>query len=281
MGVFDLFGFSPFNKNRPMIKLMDFLNNPSGKSSSMFAKREEIKKNLNFRYNKLLSKHKSFNFNIIEEDEHYYFLFKIPSESFDELFYDVVLEFVPDDEDVKKLNSINEYSMNFFSNSPHMLFTYTYVLKENNLIIEFLEDLEKYSKTALKERPKVRNPIEMFGFEKSCYFAALFIYMNKFNRKNEIAKKLLKLSKLSKEKLYKTIKSQEQKLFEYNNLKKQKQNEKRINRLKNKASKPIDKITYSSKKSSEAKKEKLGINNKKINKPINKKINKPINRRKV
>lgn len=219
MSLFDL-NFPLFN-NKIQITLHQFLQNPTGKKSSVFARREFIKHDLNRRYDSLINKYKDFYHKIYKDNESYYFHFKIPSETFEGLLYDVVLEFVPDDEKFIAFKSIQEYSMHFFSNSPHMTFTYTYVLKQGGVTIDALETAQKYSKIALTTPPKVTNPVEIFGFEKSCYYAAIYIDRHKIIDKDVIEKQLEDLTVGSVIKFYNSIKSQNQKILEYNKLKKE------------------------------------------------------------
>jgi len=115
----------PILRGRTIISLKQFLQNPTGRGSSMMGKREEIKKNLQARYYELLKKHKGFRYVIYQDGDNYLFYFKIPSETYDELLYDVVLEFIPVNINPKTESYIREYSMNFYSNSPHMTFTYS------------------------------------------------------------------------------------------------------------------------------------------------------------
>jgi hypothetical protein len=121
--------------------------------------------------------------------------------------------------------------MDFFSNSPHMTFTYTYVLKHNNILVPFLEC--KCSKEALRKPPKVTNPVEMFGFEKTCYYACKYINERKLYDKKTIERYATSFNYNLKKQLLDSIAHQESKLLEYNNLKKQAADKKRKEREKN------------------------------------------------
>jgi hypothetical protein len=219
----------PIFNSRSIITLHQFLTNPTGSRSSFVGKNKEIKENLNMRYKNILSKNNGKLYNEIYYDNKghtYWFYFKIPSETFDELYYDVVLEFVPDKREYENNSLIEDYSINFFSNSPHMMFTYTYVLKENKITVPSLEKAKKYSKTALTKKPKVTNPVQIFGFEKSCYYACKYIDDNKLYKK-ELINKNLKIIKTNKDiiNFYNSIKSQEAKFEEYTKLKEKKKKE--------------------------------------------------------
>jgi len=216
-----LLNFPIFN-NRTIVTLDQFLSNPTGKGTSMMAKRENIKKDLESRYYKLLknsTKNGNFTYKVYIDKDSYFFWFKIPSETYKEIYYDVVLEFLPEDKKQEKFTTINDYSMNFFSNSPHMMFTYTYVLNEEHLLVEMLKST-KYSKEALKHRPKVTNPYEMFGFEKSCYYAAMYIKEKKLYNKTDIARNATEITKTTRLELLNSIMSQESKFLQYETVKK-------------------------------------------------------------
>lgn len=224
-----LVNFPIFN-NRTIITLDQFLTNPTGKGSSMMARRDKIKDDLSNRYYKMLKENGGkLNYRVYIDDNEYIFYFKIPSETFKDLYYDVVLEFVCHEKKFSKFSTINDYSINFFSNSPHMTFTYTYVLNENGLLVSFLRNI-KYSKYALTHRPKVTNPIEIFGFEKSCYYACMYIDQLKLWNKSTIEKNATKITRSTRMDLINVIKSQEQKSAEYDMLKKKEADKKRKER---------------------------------------------------
>ena len=126
----------PFLHSRAQIYLDNFINNPQGKYSSYGGKRESIKKDLAERYVKILQKNNGeliYRIFYNEKTKNYFFYFKIPSETFEKFYYDVVLEFVLEDKKFENSSTIYDYTMNFFSNSPHMMMTYTYVLKRMKL----------------------------------------------------------------------------------------------------------------------------------------------------
>lgn len=218
----------PIVGSRSIITLDNFINNPTGKGSSMMGKRENIKKDLAVRYSNILQKTSGvLNYQIFTDknDEHYYFYFKIPSETFNDLFYDVVLDFQCDDKKYLKFTTIADYSINFFSNSPHMTMTYTYVLNQNRIIVPFLKS--KYSSDALNNAPKVRNPVEMFGFEKTCYYAALYIRDNRMYEKAFLRQHAVKFDSVSKNKILNSVMSQDHKFIQYQELKRKQSNEKK------------------------------------------------------
>lgn len=197
-----------------IITMNDFLTNPTGKSSSSFARRDLIIADLEVRYDKLI-KIKPIKIDMYRDKDTYIFYFRIPSEKFTKkLFYDVVLEFIPPSSNSSTIKTINNYRMKMFSNSPNFMFTYAYVYNKDNNLVTFLKS--KISSKALKEPPKVKNPQMSYGFEKSVYFALLYLKRNKLYLKSS----LLSVNKIPNRPLIKNkIKSSKDKLDEYNKIK--------------------------------------------------------------
>lgn len=163
-----------------------FLQNPTGPYSAFFGKRENIKQDLNSRFYTLLgnTKNKDFDCRTYKKDNAYYFHIKIPSEKYKTILYDVVIKLVPQDTAVLMENTLKNYNLQFFSNSPAFVYTYAYVSKKDKLLLPFLE--KKLNKQALTKPPTVKNPIEIYGFEKSIYFALLYIEYKNYHIKSAI-----------------------------------------------------------------------------------------------
>jgi hypothetical protein len=194
-----------------VLTLHSLLTNPTGKHTAYMSSRARIIEDLQYRYAKLINKYKKFEFKIYKKSKDYVFIFKIPSETHDDFFYDVVIEFTPSVKDTEKDRTLNRYQLHLFSNSPNFTFTYTYVLNKNDILVKFMKP--KCSPEALKDAPKVRNPVEAYGFEKSCYYACHFIKDMGLTNKFDIDQNLFLFSQ---GKLMRTIASQEDKLKEYN-----------------------------------------------------------------
>lgn len=163
-------------QNIGALTIKQLLQNPTGKFSAYMARRDKIIKDLDDRYRLLMSKVQKVNFKIYKVKKDYLFHFQIPSEEFpNNLYYDVCVLFCWENE-VKDDKTISEYKLKLFSNSPNFMFTYTYALEQNDMIIPFLKS--KCSRLALTQAPTIRNPIEVYGFEKSIYFACRYIMDN-------------------------------------------------------------------------------------------------------
>ena len=171
-------------QNIEPLNIKQLLQNPTGKYSAYMARRDRTIEDLNNRYLKLLSTSKNFSFKVYKNKEDYIFHFIIPSEEMPlNLTYDVVIQFCANEE-VKDEKTINNYILKIFSNSPNFMFTYTYALDQNKMIVPFLRT--KCSKLALTQAPTLKNPIEVYGFEKSIYFACRYIVDNNLTHKFDL-----------------------------------------------------------------------------------------------
>jgi hypothetical protein len=190
------------------------LQNPSGPYSAYFARRDLTIRNLEERFHKIMKDAKDFKYEIFKNKNDFIFYFKIPSETYEKLFYDVVLQFSPISEQSVSDLSLNNYSVKLFSNAPNFLFTYAYVYNQDGILIDFLK--KKISEKALNEPPNIKNPIQSYGFEKSVYFALLYIKIHRLNIKSAI---LSKSKKLDVKDLVKAVDDTDEKLKQYNRAK--------------------------------------------------------------
>jgi hypothetical protein len=199
-----------------------FLQNPVGKGSASGARRDVIIENLQKRYSKLYKESKKlFRLSVIKSGPNYFFVFKIPSETYYKykFTYDVVIEFIPQGSSGLDL-TLNRYAIKVFSNNPNFLFTYAYVYNQDDIIIDFLKD--KVSKKALTDPPDKRNPNQSYGFEKSVYFALLYIMDKKL-----YTKAFLKTQETSLELVHENVLSCDEKLEQNKQMKLKEQQEKK------------------------------------------------------
>lgn len=194
------------------LTLNQFLKNPTMVHSAFFSSRERIKEDLMNRYRDLRKKHGKFPTLIYKFEGTYVFHVRVPSEKYDKINFDVVFQFIQIPGGIA--TNLIHYSTKMFSNSPNFTFTYTYVMNDLGLLSPLLKD--KCNPKALTEKPTKRNPIESLGFEKSCYFAGLYLQdMNYLNRL-DVDQNIRALDKRS---FLAMIKSDNEKLREYNRAK--------------------------------------------------------------
>jgi len=93
---------------------------------------------------------------------------EIPSETVN-INYIVILDFYIDGD--KGLNGGTHFKL--FSNSPSLQFTFAYLYNKSDMLIT---DFKKYFNTkSFENKPEKRNPSMLIGFEKSVFYAILFI----------------------------------------------------------------------------------------------------------
>lgn len=151
-----------------------YIDNPLGKKSAVFSQRDMYKELYTKKYGAvLLRENGSFITKMYydKKNDRYFMHMKVPSEVVEKFYYDVVVEFYPIDGTNATANDLNNYGVRFFSNDPSFVYTYEYVFSKNDLFITELN--ARASKTALKTRPKERNPYEIPGYVKSLYFCFL------------------------------------------------------------------------------------------------------------
>lgn len=236
-----------------ILTFKQFLDNPMGKGSTAIPSRNLIKEDLNRRFHTLIEK-KKIEFTSYKQGDDYYFHFLIPSESERKNTYDVVIQFTPnDDSSVKSDKNISNYYVKFFSNSPSFTYTYAYTFNLYGILIEWLG--KKYNKKVIEQPPVTRNLNEIVSFEKSIYFALLYLSQNnQFLTKSFLDSKS---KKLDKKLLFSKIRNEDQIKLEILKEKRRvekekKENEKSILKGKNVIKKDEKKV--------ESKPKKKGIN---------------------
>ena len=174
-----------------LLTLQGYMDNPMGKGSTVFNKKV-ILDDLDSRYTKLLNTHKTFKTFIWIDKLEFYILVKIPSETHENVYYDVMLKFVEPNNDVRSDTNLNRYLMYVFSNSPSFVFTYANVYARNGFIVDFL--LNKYRKEVVTQSPVIRNPNDVISYEKSIYYACKYLSEKKVLNKVTLGLKAKKFS---------------------------------------------------------------------------------------
>jgi len=118
-----------------------------------------------------------FKHEIIKDGNNYLFHILVPSEKY-KLMYDVYIYFILKSSE-KTSNLLTDYDIQIYSNSPAFTFNYAYVANQKDLLYPPLKN--KISSIALSQPPSIRNPSMLLGFEKSLYFASLYIIEKKLH----------------------------------------------------------------------------------------------------
>lgn len=155
----------------------EYIVNPMGKNNAILsaAVRETQRNIYSTKFdNILLRENGKIDYFLYKgKDETYYAHIKIPSEVVKNFYYDVVIKFIGSTKTGANLSNLDKYQVQFFSNDPAFVYTYTYVFKNKGLFIKELST--KMSSKALRLAPKEKNPGQMVGYVKSLYFAYLFM----------------------------------------------------------------------------------------------------------
>lgn len=162
------------------INMEGYLANPVGKGSANVARRSFIRRDLETRY-LLMTKQSGKLFSIqnayVDKAGNYILHLRVPSEYYykEGLMYDVVLQYLTNSR--RKVDeTLASYDIRMYSNSPAFMFTYAYVYNQDDNLVPFLKN--KLSSKALTQAPVVRNPNQSYGYEKSVYFAILYVRDN-------------------------------------------------------------------------------------------------------
>lgn len=169
--------FNKKNEAKPMT-LEDYINNPYGKGSASIPAmiREGALANYKHKFDNLMlrenGKVKYYMFKDTNNNA-YYVLVKVPSETIPKFYYDVVFKFFTDSDVSDAGRNLKKYYIQFFSNDPSFVYTYAYAFNKEGIFINELAS--KMSRQALTEEPKERNPKQDIGYVKTIIFAYLFL----------------------------------------------------------------------------------------------------------
>lgn len=152
--------------------LKEFLEEPFGTKN----------KTKNYQYEQRYQSYKKSNKikieSTIEFEKHYFVHVQVPSESQKGLsYYDVVVEFAPPNEKVEKELTVQNYYVQFFSNSPGFVYKYAALYKMQGYLIETLYD--KFSDGILDILPEKANKNFELYYDSSIYYACKFLLDNK------------------------------------------------------------------------------------------------------
>ena len=167
------------------------------------------------RYNEKLAK--EIKIYAIKYGKKYIVHTQIPSEKNVELlkpiFYDTIIEFYP----VDKLNetdmTIKSYGVKVYSNCPSWIFDFTYIFAKAGCIPDFVPK-KYYSKAALIEPPKKKNPLGLFGIDRVVFSSFYHLDVNTGYRKDRL--EMITLSGLHPNNILAKIMGQEEKLDQFN-----------------------------------------------------------------
>ena len=157
------------------ITFNDYIQNPAGKNNAVFSQRELYRSFCTNKMDKLLLRehNKIDYFLYYTSNNEYYVHIKIPSETIEKFYYDVVIKFYTDNPALSVAPTLQNYYVKFFSNDPAFVYTYAHTFMEKEIFVDELKD--RMSKIAVKKAAEIRNPNNMIGYVKTLYFAYLIM----------------------------------------------------------------------------------------------------------
>lgn len=160
------------------ITFSQYIRNPMNSAVFTAVMRETMHKEYIRKYDAILVReHGRIDYKFFRDKQNrLYGYFKIPSETIEKFYYDVVVEFTGNEEVKEAGTNLFEYNVRFFSNDPAFTFTYAYVFNRNDLLIKALRS--KMSQKAIKKAAVEKNPSNQIGYVKTLYF----VYLTMLNR---------------------------------------------------------------------------------------------------
>lgn len=131
---------------------------------------------------------------VIKEKNDYYLFTKMPSESnekypSDIIDYDVIFQLSPPNGSSIENENIRDWDLKVYSNCPAFIYTFTYVYYQKGGLIRM--PMGFYTRKAIKQAPKVRNPLLLFGIEKTLWFLVFYLDENKLFKKSNLDSMIL------------------------------------------------------------------------------------------
>ena len=182
-----------------------YISNPTGMGTAVMSYRKMYEDLYHDKWNKIMTREMGkIEYNLYKDKKARYAHIKVPSETVENFYYDVVIRFD------NSANKLDECNVQFFSNDPSFNYTFAYAFKKNKLTIPELES--KMSKEALRTPAKEKNPQNIIGYVKVFYFAYIFMsekgffYPTRFDAEAKPYSKAILLSKvMGEEKLEERI----------------------------------------------------------------------------
>lgn len=160
------------------LTLEQYIKNPMGKNNAVMsaALRETIKKQYDIKFhNVLLRENGKIDYRLYKDTTNnaYYIHIKVPSETCEDFYYDVVMKFFSDETLKENGRHLQKYYVQFYSNDPAFVYTYAHTFMVNDLFVKEL--LPKMSKEAISNRAVEKNPQDINSYSKILYFGITFM----------------------------------------------------------------------------------------------------------
>lgn len=157
--------------------IASFINHPfnptgMGDAPDLIKRRQEFDR----KYEK--AKDGIFFISSTEFEGSYFLHLKIPSESRSGVQYDVVIQFFTPDDSVEKQETLNQYLLQFFSNSPSFVYQYAALYYQKGYLIDAFQKKLDSRITDPTYVPTGNSAKKELMYDKSLYFACKYILEN-------------------------------------------------------------------------------------------------------
>ena len=135
-----------------------YIDNPMGKNNAVFAARDAYRAQYMEKFDALYMREAGRIKRTLYYDkvrDVYFCHIKMPSETVEKFYYDVVIRFYTDDNAERVNSSLTNYQVQFFSNDPAFIYTYLYVFRKLDMLVMDLKG--KCPKLSMTQRPVERN----------------------------------------------------------------------------------------------------------------------------
>ena len=175
-----------------------YIQNPMGIANAVFSNRDMYRNLYMTKLDKIMVREMGkIDYKLYKSSSKYYVYIKIPSETIEKFYYDVVIEFSEPKEKSLIDTTLKNYLVRFYSNDPSFVYTFAHAFIRNGMFINELKDV--MSPEAIQQRAIEKNPSNQVGYVKSLYFAYLLLKKeNVFNKTKFIIAKDIKWEDLIK-----------------------------------------------------------------------------------
>ena len=155
-----------------------YIKNPMG--GSVVTNRQVLMDMYRQKWNDLLVRENGqINYYLYKGTDDFYVHMKIPSEVVPKFYYDVIARFYIDKHKTAGTlpANLNTYEIQFYSNDPSFVYTFTHAFNKNKMFIKDLES--KMVKAAIEKKAVEKNPRDEIGYVKSLVF--MYFAIKQFN----------------------------------------------------------------------------------------------------
>lgn len=152
------------------MEFQQYINNPTGTKSSVMSYRKMYEDLFQDKWKKIMVRENGHvDYTLYTGKNTFVAHLKIPSETVEKFYYDVVVKFTTHGE----MNTLDKAPVEFFSNDPSFNYTFAYAFVKHKVHIPEL--ISKMSKKAINQKPVEKNPYVSLGYVKTLYFAYIFM----------------------------------------------------------------------------------------------------------